>query len=225
VFSNISLETDFTGLVDILNKENKEIAKGELIFSPGQGIYVDIEIHDRKKFQDIDISILKCRHDNQVYTLSDCEVWSCRIYASLLIRGDINDLMFNGVQVVLSGVSEWFNSNNYFEYKEENIIRKIKTKKINVDIKNNGKSFNLSSHYGFKTESKQSVAKINEFVSFLFSNENEIFSKDDIFSFSNDLSRLFTILMDCSVLLEQVRVKISDDYYDVFFTTSSVTIP
>ncbi len=222
MFSNISLETEFTGLVDILNKENKEIAKGELIFSPFQGIYVDIEIQDRNKFKDIDISILKCSHNNQIYTLSDCEVWNCRIYASLLIQGDINSLRFNGIEVILSGVSEWFNSDNHFEYKEGSIIRKIETKEINVDIKNKDKSFSLSSHYGFKTESKQSVAKINEFVSFLFENKNNIFSKDDILSFSNDLSHLFTILMDCSVLLEQVRVRINNDYYDIFFNTSRI---
>jgi len=168
MFSNISLEADFTGLVDILNKENEGIAKGELIFSSAQGIYLDIEIQDRNKFQDIKISILKCRHNNQTYTLSGCEIWNCRIYASLLIQGDINDLMFNGIEVVLSGVSEWFNSDNYFEYKERNIIRKIETKEINVEVKSKKKNFNLSSRYGFKTESKKSVAKINEFVSFLF---------------------------------------------------------
>ena len=217
----MDFDSDFNETATIYDIDGNELSKGTLRFSPGKNITVDINL-DENSFCDKKHPILKCSCNGLKYTLVDCEWLDSIIFVSVVIKGDIDILKFCELKVVFSGVSEWFNSRNYFDIKtgSREIVRKVKTREFRATIQGRGKEFKLSNSYSVYTESDSSALKINESVVFTLEVNGEKFNVDDLLDITNDLKEVFSVLMDRSVLINSLRVKNSKNQYcDVFFTT------
>ena len=192
---HLSYLDNFTVDVDVYGNSGKKIGKGKLTIKDNFQPKVSLTnlIH---KIDNGSSAYFTCKTDNQTYQLIDCQIHHDLIFPKFIIKGSQKRLKFKKFDLLLQGVTQWFNLGNHTIIDKDKVTITRKTDLFNVDIQHNEITFNLSNEYWCDQENiSQNSTKINEYTALTISSRNKTFSIEDLTSLVNQIRIFFTLLI------------------------------
>ncbi|KAB7691076.1 hypothetical protein GBN24_07830 [Plesiomonas shigelloides] len=167
-------------------------------FSNSQYMYIKLSEREKKKFV--------CKSDSDTYYLYDSDCYGVDIWPTYIVKGH-DDVDYYGVDVVISGVSEWIDQRTKFEISNEIIQKKIPEKAFSEIVVYDGVSYKVESNYScYVSRESSRIHLCSEITSISMMNVMGSVSVSTAKELCYKLVSLFSLLLMSQLSILNVRL-------------------
>lgn len=147
---------------------------------------------------------IKCRSETKTYSLVDNEVYGDQIWPRYIIRGRIDETT-SGIEICISGISEWFDQSTYFQITDSEIRKELPKKMFDESVNTNKGRYQIKSNYCCnikKIENRDFL--VSEYITIKCIKSDGVIESKEAEELSHDIRQLFSLLLALPLSIEYV---------------------
>lgn len=147
---------------------------------------------------------IKCRSEAKVYSLVDNEIYGDQIRSTYIIEGEI-DKTSSGIEICISGISEWIDQSTYFEITDSEIRKELPKNNFDESVNTNKGRYQIKSNYCCsikKIENRDFL--VSEYITIKCIKSDGFIESKEAEELSHDIRQLFSLLLALPLSIEYV---------------------
>lgn len=147
---------------------------------------------------------IKCRSETKTYSLIDNEVFGVQIWPTYIIEGEIDETS-SGIEICISGFSEWFDQSTCFEITDSEIRKERPKNKFDESVNTNKGGYQIKSNYYCnikKIENRDFL--VSEYITIKCIKSDGVIESKEAEELSHDIRQLFSLLTALPLSIEYV---------------------
>jgi hypothetical protein len=147
---------------------------------------------------------IKCRSKIKSYTLIDNQVHGSQIWPTYIIEGEIDET-YSGIEICISGFSEWLDQSSHFEITDSEIRKEFPKNKFDESVIINKIRYQIKSNYCCNIEKIENRDfLVSEYTTIQCIKSNGVIEPKETEELSHDIRQLFSLLTALPLSIEYV---------------------